>query len=201
MAIPTRLHQLLGGQLRSARDGFFAMRTFIGAPSLQEGRHFNDVVRSAGVWFRQMEEFIEGDSGARSLRGQLRVDLFRLGRMMEDLSGTARAIVEEMLWYRVDTDEFLRKMANSSCESCDSLAAAWKQSRSMPSGSSECVVRAKKANRQVFRFFREGERLVLGHPEVLKRLKIRAVYRHFSDAAHRADEAADIIESFVVQGI
>lgn len=166
-----------------------------------EGRRFNEIVRSAGVWPRRMEEFIEGDPGMRSLRGQLRADLFRLGRMMEDLVGSARAIVEEMLWYRVGTDEFLRKMAALSCESCDSLSAAWKRSRGMPSGSSECVVRAKKANRQVFRFFREGERLVLEYPEVLKRLKIRAVYRHFSDAAHRADEAADIIESLVVQGI
>ncbi|MFN3550886.1 MAG: DUF47 domain-containing protein [Endomicrobiia bacterium] len=128
-----------------------------------------------------------------------REDIFALSRAIDDIVDYAKSTVEEMMLFKVQPDFYMKKMVEAIKNATKEIVCALKLLKSDPKSASECVVRAKKAENFVEHRYREGLSELFESDDIKKILKTREVYRHLSNAADRADEAANIISDILVK--
>lgn len=128
-----------------------------------------------------------------------REDIFALSRAIDDIVDYAKSTVEEMMLFKVEPDEYMKKMVEAISNAAKEIVYALKFLKTDPKTCSECIVRAKKAENFVEHRYREGLTKLFESDDIKKILKTREVYRHLSNAADRADEAANIINDILVK--
>lgn len=128
-----------------------------------------------------------------------REDIFALSRAIDDIVDYAKSTVEEMILFKVETDEYIRKMVEAINDAAKEIVLALKCIKTHPSVCSEHIVRAKKTENFVEHRYREGLVKLFESDDIKKILKTREVYRHLSNAADRVDEAANIISDILVK--
>ncbi len=128
-----------------------------------------------------------------------REDIFALSRAIDDIVDYAKSTVEEMILFKVQPDIYIKKMVEAMKNATKDIVCALKLLKSDPKSASECIVRAKKAENFVEHRYREGLSELFESDDIKKILKTREVYRHLSNAADRADEAANIISDILVK--
>ncbi len=132
-----------------------------------------------------------------------REDLHNLSRCIDDLLDYANSTVEEMVTLRVAPNEHFQHMSTLMFDAANEIHLAMQRLESHPNVATEHARRAKGVeNRMEHEYHRAIAELFEGpaNPEsIICMLKKREIYRHLSNAADRADEAANVISNIVVK--
>jgi predicted phosphate transport protein (TIGR00153 family) len=166
---------------------------------------------SKAAMVREAEE--RGDEERRMLINELnrtfvtpidREDLFALSRAIDDVLDYAYTSVDEMLLFKLQATPLLIQMAELLHSAGKEIHRAMQRILEHSQVANEHAVRAKQIENHVEKVYREAiAQLFTAKVEtvdgVLEILKLREVYRHLSNAADRADTAANIITDVIMK--
>ncbi|NOZ73671.1 MAG: DUF47 family protein [Chloroflexi bacterium] len=154
----------------------------------------------------------EGDELRRILIDELnktfvtpfdREDIFELSLYLDDVLDYAYTTLLELNILRVEPDDYLIKMVERVKEASDELSLAMQRLSQNPMVALDHSRRAKHRENQVEKMYREGVGELFNGPEdihhIMQMLRIREVYRHISNAADQADQAANVIGKVVMK--
>ncbi len=132
-----------------------------------------------------------------------REDIFALSRSIDDVVDYAYSTVSEMDVLKVEPTSFMMRMTSHLKASTYELYMAMQRIEEHPAVAAEHSQRAKAMETRVEQVYREAIADIFSGPEdvhhVFEMLKRREVLRHLSNAADRADEAANLIADIVVK--
>jgi len=154
----------------------------------------------------------EGDEFRRILIDELhktfvtpfdREDIFELSLFLDDVLDYCYTTVLEMRLLDVESDKYLQEMAVRVNEAADELLLAMQRLEKNPIIALEHSRRAKHRENQVEKLYRNAVADLFAGPEdvhhVMMMLRTREVYRHISNAADQADQAANVIGKVVMK--
>ncbi len=154
----------------------------------------------------------EGDELRRILIDELhktfitpfdREDIYDLSLYLDDVLDYAYSTVVEIRLLKVKPDKYLIEMVNRLREAGDELLLAMQRLDENPMVALDHARRTKHRENQVERVYRQAVADLFSGPEnthhIMEMLRTREVYRHVSNAADRADMAANVIGSVVVK--
>jgi len=132
-----------------------------------------------------------------------RENIFDLSLLLDDVLDYAYTTAEEIQTLKVTPDQHLMDMVSRLREGAQELALAIERMDENPMVAMDHARRAKHRENQVERVYRDAIAELFSGPEnvhhVMEMLLMREVYRHVSNAADQADQAANIIGSIVVK--
>ncbi|MCL6454872.1 MAG: DUF47 family protein [Alicyclobacillus sp.] len=129
-----------------------------------------------------------------------REDIYALSKSVDDILDYADSTVKELVVYHVEPTEAMVDMVRILRGAVVSLRRAIERMVAQPSGSIREMVATKKAENRIEDIYRRANAELFDMTDMNHIFKVREVYRHLSNAADRADEAADIIGSIVIKG-
>jgi hypothetical protein len=154
----------------------------------------------------------EGDEVRRVLIDELhktfvtpfdREDIYQLSLYLDDVLDYTYTTVEEMHVLRVQPDEHLVEMVRRLNEAADELMLAMERLTDNPMVALDHARRTKGRENQIEREYRQALAEIFAGPEdihhLMEMLRKREVYRHISNAADQADQAANVIGEVVVK--
>ncbi|MBX7234388.1 MAG: DUF47 family protein [Caldilineales bacterium] len=154
----------------------------------------------------------EGDEVRRILIDELhktfvtpfdREDIYQLSLYLDDVLDYTYTTVEEMHVLKVQPDEHLLEMVRRLNEAADELVLAMERLTDNPMVALDHARRAKGRENQIEREYRQALAEIFTGPEdihhLMEMLRKREVYRHISNAADQADQAANVIGEVVVK--
>jgi uncharacterized protein Yka (UPF0111/DUF47 family) len=134
-----------------------------------------------------------------------REDIFNLSLHIDDKLDYGYTTVEAMHVLEIDEDEHLQKMVATMKDAAAVLALAVKRLSDNPRVAGEQARRAKKLQNEVEQIYREaiGElfQKATDFNELMEMLRRREIYRHVSNMADRANQAADVLGMIVMKVI
>jgi len=127
-----------------------------------------------------------------------REDLFCLSRAIDDVLDYADTTVDELSLFQLEPNDYLKKMADLLLKAGKELHSAMQRILTHRAVANEHAIRAKQLENGVEKLYRQATAALFQQKidtieGVLEVLKLREVYRHISNAADRADTAANII--------
>jgi uncharacterized protein Yka (UPF0111/DUF47 family) len=154
---------------------------------------------------REAEE--RGDEERRLLIDELnrtfvtpldREDIFALSRAIDDVLDYAYSTLDEMSLFGLKPNPFLVDMSTLLYDAGKEIHMAMQRLLEHRAVANEHAIRAKQLENRVEKLYRQAtaalfQQKVESVEGVLDILKLREVYRHISNAADRADGAANII--------
>ena len=148
----------------------------------------------------------EGDELRRILIDELndtfitpfdREDIYQLSLYLDDVLDYAYTTYLEIKELEVSPDKYLIKMVERVQEAADELLLAMERLDDNPKVALDHSRRTKHRENQVERIYREAIADLFSGPEdihhVMEMLRLREVYRHISNAADQADQAANVL--------
>lgn len=154
----------------------------------------------------------EGDELRRILIDELhktfvtpfdREDIYQLSLYLDDVLDYAYTTLEEMRTLKVAPNDHLIQMVHRLSEGAEELLLAMERLDDNPMVALDHARRTKHRENQVEKIYREALAELFSGPEdvhhVMEMLRIREIYRHVSNAADQADQAANVIGSIVVK--
>ena len=154
----------------------------------------------------------EGDELRRILIDELhqtfvtpfdREDIFELSLYLDDVLDYCYTTVLEMRLLGVKNDKYLNEMATRVREASDELLLSMQRLEKNPLVALDHSRRAKHRENQVEKLYRQAITNLFEGPEdvhhVMMMLRTREVYRHISNAADQADQAANVIGKVVMK--
>ncbi len=197
------------------RENIFIQLLKKQANFLQEGvqglqRYVSDGDETGAAAVERCEK--EGDEVRRVLIDELhktfvtpfdREDIYQLSLYLDDVLDYTYTTVEEMHVLKVRPDEHLIEMVRRLNEAADELQLAMERLTDNPMVALDHARRAKGRENQIEREYRKALAEIFVGPEdihhIMEMLRKREVYRHISNAADQADQAANVIGSIVVK--
>ncbi len=132
-----------------------------------------------------------------------REDIWNLSLYLDDVLDYAYSTVREIEELAVDSDEHLVAMVDRLVRAGEDLRMAMERIDDNPMVALDHTRRVKHRENQVEKAYRQAVGELFSGPEdihhVIEMLRRREVYRHVSNAADRADEAANLIGSVIVK--
>ncbi|HUF40070.1 MAG TPA: DUF47 family protein [Anaerolineales bacterium] len=132
-----------------------------------------------------------------------REDIFNLSLHIDDMLDYAYTTVEAMHMLEIDEDEHLQKMVATMRDAAAELAMAMKRLSANPRVAGEHGWRAKKLENQVEVIYRRAIAELFQKAtdlnELMEMLRRREIYRHVSNMADRANQAADVLGMIVMK--
>ena len=133
-----------------------------------------------------------------------REDLFALSRAIDDVLDYAYTTVEEMLLFRLAPNPYLTQIAELLQSAGREIQVAMQRILEHPAVANEHAVRAKDIENRIEKVYRQAiadlfNSKVETPDALLEILKRREVFRHLSNAADRADVAANIITDVIMK--
>ena len=197
---PDRFIELLTRQADECLKGLEGLVEFSKAPGEKTAR----VVQTA-------EE--HGDEERRILIDELnrtfvtpldREDIFALSRAIDDVLDYAWSSVDEMTLFNVKANPFITRMVSLLAEAGKEIHTAMLRLTDHPHVANDHAIRAKALENRMEGVYREAiaalfQQSVTSVQDLLELLKLREVYRHLSNAADRADQAANIVTDIIVK--
>ena len=154
----------------------------------------------------------EGDELRRVLIDELhktfvtpfdREDIFELSLYLDDVLDYCYTTILEMRLLGVSSDKYLQEMVTRVREAADELLLAMQRLEKNPLVALDHSRRAKHRENQVEKLYRQAVADLFDGPEdvhhVMMMLRTREVYRHISNAADQADQAANVIGKVVMK--
>ena len=154
----------------------------------------------------------EGDEFRRILIDELhktfvtpfdREDIFELSLYLDDVLDYCYTTILEMRLLDVNSDKYLKEMVARVREAADELLLAMQRLENNPMVALDHSRRAKHRENQVEKLYRQAVADLFAGPEdvhhVMMMLRTREVYRHISNAADQADQAANVIGKVVMK--
>ncbi|MCL6516738.1 DUF47 family protein [Alicyclobacillus sp.] len=129
-----------------------------------------------------------------------REDIYNLSRSVDDILDYADSTIKEIVLYEVEPTPFMVEMVATLCDAVVALRNAIRYMVDQPRRSVEHLVAAKKCENRMEDMYRRANAELFDLTDMHHIFKVREVYRHLSNCADRADEAADVIGSIVIKG-
>ena len=134
-----------------------------------------------------------------------REDIFNLSLHIDDMLDYGYTTVEAMHMLEIDEDAHLQKMVATMRDAAAELALAVKRLSANPRVAGEHARRAKKLENEVEQIYREAIaelfQKATDFNELMEMLRRREIYRHVSNMADRANQAADVLGMIVMKVI
>ena len=132
-----------------------------------------------------------------------REDIFELSLYLDDVLDYAYSTVLEIRVLRVEPDKHLKQMVVRVQEAAVELSLAMERLSDNPMVALDHARRTKHRENQVEKVYRTAVAELFDGPEdihhVMEMLRMREVYRHISNAADQADQAANVIGKVVMK--
>ncbi len=132
-----------------------------------------------------------------------REDIFQLSLYLDDVLDYAYTTILELNLLKITPDKYLIKMVERLQEAADELLLATQRLEQNPKVALEHARRTKRRENQIEKIYRKAVAELFCGPEdihhVMEMLRLREVYRHISNAADQADQAANVIGMVVVK--
>jgi len=128
-----------------------------------------------------------------------REDIFALSLDIDDILDYGKTTVDEMEIFKIKPNSYLQKMAEILTNGTKEVSDAVLRLEKNPNIASEHAVRAKNFENQMEYIYRDALVDLFKGKDVIHILKMREIYRHFSNAADRCDEAANVIGNIVMK--
>ncbi|MBM4398100.1 MAG: DUF47 family protein [Deltaproteobacteria bacterium] len=132
-----------------------------------------------------------------------REDIFALSGAIDDLVDYAKTTVREMVAFDVKPNEHLLRMAELLLHAGREMHLAMQRLEKNPNVANEHARRAKDVENNMEAAYRDALAALFSGPatpdSIVCMLKKREIYRHMSNAADRADAAANLIHNIVVK--
>ena len=187
--------KMLANQAAKTREGMAALRDFIEQVTEEKGNRVKEIEKEADEARRVLVEEL-----TKSFVTPIdREDIFSLSRAIDDMVDYAKSTVNEMLLFKVERNEHLKKMAQALCESAEHLSLAIDELKRKQKSCFQHLIRAKKVENYVEHLYHEALAELFQSKDFIHILKLREIYRHLSNAADRGDEAANIIGDIAVK--
>ncbi|MFH1259741.1 MAG: DUF47 family protein [Elusimicrobiota bacterium] len=192
---PKDFFQMLKEQAKSTEVGIRLLLEFVNSPNEIAARRVNEAEDRADELRRILVEALN-ESFITPID---REDIFAVSRVIDDMIDYAKSTVAEMILFKVETNQYLKRMAEALCESAENIYLAVSKLKDDPKSASQHIMKAKKIENLVEHIYREALVDLFQNPDVITILKLREIYRHLSNAADRGDEAANIIGDILVK--
>ncbi len=132
-----------------------------------------------------------------------REDIYELSRAIDDVIDYAHSTVEEMMLLGVKPNLHLAKMAQHLLDAAKEMWLALQRIEDHPNVANDHARAAKRAENEMEETYRHAIAELFDGSEdpanIVCMLKTREIYRHLSNAADRADEAANVVTNIVVK--
>lgn len=132
-----------------------------------------------------------------------REDIFQLSLYLDDVLDYAYTTILELNLLKITPDKYLVKMVERLQGAADELLLATQRLEQNPKVAIEHARRTKRRENQIEKVYRKAVAELFSGPEdihhVMEMLRLREVYRHVSNAADQADQAANVIGMIVVK--
>ncbi len=169
-------------------------------------KYFSDGQDSDGDRVIQIEQ--EADELRRVLISTLeqtfitpfeREDIYNLSRAIDDLIDYSASTVEELRLFKLEINKNLVSMVEILLQASTALTSAVEYLKDHKTISSEQLVKVKDLENEIEVIYRNAIVELLDNQDFKYIFKMREIYRHISNAADRADEAANIIGHIIVK--
>lgn len=187
--------EMLANQAAKSEEGLAALSKFLHEPTAANAR----VVK-------QLEE--EADELRRVLMDELhrtfitsldREDIYILSKTIDDVIDYADTTAEEMVLFGIKRDAHIQKMVDLLHAAAKDILLAVRSVEKYRGVCAEHLSRVRKAENNIEKIYRSGLAELFKSKDLVRILKTREVYRHLSNAADRAVEAANILGSILVK--
>jgi len=128
-----------------------------------------------------------------------REDIFSLSRAIDDVMDYADRTVDEMEIYEVKPNPHVIEMIDILRRSAQELSDATRLLQKYPNIALEHATKAKACENEMETAYHKALADLFKGTDTVYMLKMREIYRHLSNAADRADEAANLIGDIVVK--
>lgn len=188
---------LLLRQARTAVEGLRALTVYMREPTPDNAQAVRRGEEAADEERRQLIEELD-----RTFVTPIdREDINNLSRVVDDMIDYGKSTVDEMTLLKVAPDKPLVLMSEALLEAACAVADAIEALPRDRKVASERVIFAKKRENYMEHCYREALVELFENKDVVHILKVREIYRHLSNAADRADEAADIVGGILVKTV
>ncbi|MEW6556180.1 MAG: DUF47 family protein [Elusimicrobiota bacterium] len=188
-------YKMMNEQLAEVEKGLALFEEFINNPTTENGKKVNEAEENAD----EVRRILVDELNRSFVTPIDREDIFALSRAVDDMMDYAKSTVEEMTLFEIQPDTYIKKMVEAIHSATKDIVCAVKQLKEHPGVCAEHLVRARKAENFVEHRYREGLVELFKTNDVINILKKREIYRHLSNAADRAAEAADVINDILVK--
>jgi len=129
-----------------------------------------------------------------------REDINSLSLSIDDVLDYADSTVKELVMYNVEPTEAMLEMVQMLRDGVIALRSAVANMLDDPDATIRDMITAKRAENRIEDIYRRANAELFAMTDMHYIFKVREVYRHLSNSADRADEAADIIGAIVIKG-
>lgn len=180
-------------------DGLDALVAFLKNPTPETAEKVNSFEHEAD----EVRRLLIDDLNHTFVTPLDREDIFALSGAIDDLIDYARTTVDEMVVLKVEPDDFILNMGQLLLGAAREIHLAMKCLEKHPNVANEHARRAKGVENRMEHAYRQALAELFSGPRepdnIVNMLKKREIYRHLSNAADRADEAANLINNIVVK--
>jgi hypothetical protein len=128
-----------------------------------------------------------------------REDIFRAIQNLDQIVDYCKSTVNEMDLLKVTPDHYTLEMAQQLRDGAQALHQGFSTLRQHPPAAEEGAHKARKAERNVEKLYRQALADLFQGGDYLKMFKHRELYRHLSNAADRVAGAANTLHDIVVK--
>ncbi len=167
-----------------------------------------DPTERKGIAERASDCEHEGDRRRQALMEKLqgtfvtpidREDLNDLSRAIDDIIDYNENTIKEIAIYEIRIDAPIREMVATMLQAVDHLATAIQLLSRDPAAANQAALKTKSMENKMEGIYRRAIADLTHEPDIHYLIKAREVYRHLSNAADRADGAANVINSIIVK--
>ncbi len=185
----------LSDQASKTLEGIEALESYIRNPNEENRKHVREIEHEADELRRVLIEALHHSF----VTPMDREDIYALSRAVDDIVDYANTTVDELEIYEIVPDGHLREMVDILRKAAIEIADAIKILETYPHIAMEHAVMAKSYENIMEQAYHSALADLFKKTDTIYMLKMREIYRHLSNAADRADQAANIICSIVMK--
>lgn len=197
----TRFLELLVEQTQATLGGIKVLYEFV--MEHPSGTDRQDIIRKMSLLEKQ------GDQVRRTIIDELlntfvtpfdREDINSLSLSIDDILDYADSTIKELVMYDVDPTQAMHEMVQLLHDGVVALRSAVEHMLVDPEAAIQDMITTKRAENRIEDVYRRANAELFSMTDMHHIFKVREIYRHLSNSADRADEAADIIGAIVIKG-
>ena len=187
--------KMLHNQTLKVSDAMKALHQYVLDPTKEKAENVQHLEEEAD----ELRRILIDDLNRTFVTPIDREDIYALSRTIDDMADYAKSTVEEMQLFNIQVDRYIEKIAEALCNASKEISTAVQCMMTHHGVCQEHIVRAKKTENFIEHRYKEGLVELFKNPDIVTIFKTREIYRHLSNAADKADEAANIIGNIIVK--
>ena len=176
-------------------EGLAVLVKFLQKPTMEGAEEVKKVEEEAD----ELRRILMEDLSKTFVTALDREDIFFLSKAIDDVIDYAETSAEEIVLFEIETNEYIEEMVGLLHSAAKDLHLAVQNLKDHPETCGEHLRRIRKAENAIERSYRKGLVELFKSKDFVRVMKTREVYRHLSNAADRAVEAANVLGGIIVK--